>query len=70
MAFIDAGEFPNNSVAGVSVRADFERLVVKNNTAVISGQITDSSVGDLIGHRVLLVVEAMTQAASRPASTS
>jgi hypothetical protein len=58
MTFIDRGDLQDpESHAGFYVKAGFDCLSIKDNRAVMSGVINESNVGDLIGHRVLLVVE-------------
>ena len=42
---------------GLSVKANFDCLVITGNRAVMSGVIVDSNVGAALGRRVLLVVE-------------
>lgn len=48
---------PGGQHANLTVTADVDCLVINGNRAVISGEITDSSVGSYIGVRMLLVVE-------------
>lgn len=43
--------------SAVSMKAEFDCLVIRGHNAVMSGLITDSNVGSVIGYRVLLVVE-------------
>jgi hypothetical protein len=59
MTFTDPGDLddPDFPHAGFYVKAGFDCLTVKDNRAVMSGLVTESNVGDFIGHRVLLVVE-------------
>jgi hypothetical protein len=45
------------TTAGLSVKANFDCLVIKGNRAVMSGVIVESNVGAALGRRVLLVVE-------------
>ncbi|MDT4955381.1 MAG: hypothetical protein QOJ02_3519 [Acidobacteriota bacterium] len=42
---------------GFSIKVGFDSLVVNRNQAVMSGTVTDSSIRDYIGQRVLLTVE-------------
>lgn len=42
---------------GFFIKADFDGLVVDKNQAVMSGTVTDSSIREFIGQRVLLTVE-------------
>jgi hypothetical protein len=59
MTFTDPGDLqdPVSGYPAYYVKAAFDCLTVQHNRAVMSGVITESSVGELIGHRVLLVVE-------------
>ena len=59
MTFTDPGNLddPNFPHPSFYVKAGFDCLTVKDNRAVMSGVVTESNVGDFIGHRVLLVVE-------------
>jgi hypothetical protein len=59
MSFTDNGDLQNanSKHPGFYVKAGFDCLTVKDNRAVMSGVVTESNVGDFIGHRVLLVVE-------------
>lgn len=59
MTFTDPGDpdDPNSPRPAVSVKASFDCLTIKDNRAVMSGEITESNFADAIGHRVLLVVE-------------
>jgi hypothetical protein len=43
--------------AGLSVKANFDCLIINGNRAVMSGVIVDSNIGAALGRRVLLVVE-------------
>lgn len=45
------------TTAGLSVKANFDCLVINGNRAVISGVIVESNIGAALGRRVLLVVE-------------
>jgi hypothetical protein len=45
------------SYQGFYVKADFDGMTVNGNQAVMSGTVSDSSIRDLIGQRVLLTVE-------------
>ena len=58
MTFTDPGD-PNDleSHAAVSVTARFDCLSINDNRAVMSGVVTESNLGGVIGRRVLLVVE-------------
>ncbi|HUQ34627.1 MAG TPA: hypothetical protein VM095_21085 [Pyrinomonadaceae bacterium] len=47
----------SESYKGYYFKAEFDRMVVNKNQAVISGTIMDSSIKNLIGQRVLLTVE-------------
>ena len=42
---------------GFFIKAEFDGLVVNQNQAVMSGTVTDSSIRELVGQRVLLTVE-------------
>lgn len=75
MTFTDPSPIPNpggsaasNSLSGVSVKADFDCLVINGNQAVLSGVITDANVGDLVGHRILLVVEDNGEGINQPSA--
>ncbi|HUS11483.1 MAG TPA: hypothetical protein VMZ30_13535 [Pyrinomonadaceae bacterium] len=59
MTFIDPGALDDAAFphAGFFVKAGFDCLTVTENRAVMSGMVTESNVGEFIGHRVLLVVE-------------
>ncbi|MGH9874826.1 MAG: hypothetical protein ACRD9S_20415 [Pyrinomonadaceae bacterium] len=59
MTFIDPGDLEDINASHPSsyVRVGFDCLTINNNRAVMSGVINESNVGNLIGHRVLLVVE-------------
>lgn len=64
MTYVDPGEFPISEdtnlvspLTGIYAKAAFDCLVIQGNKAVMSGVVTESNVGDLLGHRVLLVVE-------------
>lgn len=59
MTFTDPGDLedPNSPHAGFFVKAAFDCLSIKDTRAVMSGIVTEATVGDFIGHRVLLVVE-------------
>ncbi|HEX8174432.1 MAG TPA: hypothetical protein VF543_04855 [Pyrinomonadaceae bacterium] len=54
---LDGAGDPSTKYAGYYISATFDDLVVNKNQAVMSGTITDSSVRELIGKRVLLTVE-------------
>ena len=54
---VDGAGDPSVKYAGYNIKATFDDLVVNKNQAVMSGTITDSSVRELIGKRVLLTVE-------------
>ena len=47
----------SSSVSGLSVKVEFDCLVINGNRAVMSGVVVQSNVGGALGHRVLLVVE-------------
>jgi hypothetical protein len=58
MTFTNQGDpADQNSNPSVFVKAGFDCLSINDHRAVMSGVITESNVGDLLGHRVLLVVE-------------
>jgi hypothetical protein len=59
MTFTDPGDpnDPSSPRPAISVKASFDCLTIKDNRAVMSGEITESSVAEAVGHRVLLVVE-------------
>jgi hypothetical protein len=46
-----------SSSPGISIKVEFDCLVIDGNRAVMSGSVVQASVGDAIGRRVLLVVE-------------
>lgn len=54
---VDGAGDPTGKYPGYNIKATFDDLVVNKNVAVMSGTITDSSVRELIGKRVLLTVE-------------
>ncbi|HEX8748327.1 MAG TPA: hypothetical protein VF717_14220 [Pyrinomonadaceae bacterium] len=54
---VDGAGDATGKYAGYYIKATFDDLVVNKNQAVMSGTITDSSVRELIGKRVLLTVE-------------
>ncbi len=54
---VDGTGDPQESYRGFYLRAEFDGLLVVNNRAVVSGTVRDSSIGGLIGQRVLLTVE-------------
>jgi hypothetical protein len=54
---VDGTGDPTGKYAGYNIKATFDDMVVIKNQAVMSGTITDSSVRELIGKRVLLTVE-------------
>jgi len=43
--------------SGLFAKANIDCLVINGNKAVMSGEITEASVGDYLGNRILLVVE-------------
>lgn len=43
--------------SGLFAKANIDCLVVNGNKAVMSGEITEASIGDYLGNRILLVVE-------------
>lgn len=59
---------PNGAAptAGLSIKANFDCLVIDGNRAVMSGVIVDSNVGAALGRRVLLVVEDNDQGVNAP----
>lgn len=59
---------PNGAAptTGLSVKANFDCLVMDGNRAVMSGVIVDSNVGAALGRRVLLVVEDNGQGVNAP----
>ena len=54
---LDNAEGPSNASAGVTIRIEFDCLVVNANQAVMSGVIVESGFPNSIGQRVLLTVE-------------
>jgi hypothetical protein len=46
-----------SSPTGISIKANFDCLVITGNRAVMSGEIVESNIGAALGRRVLLVVE-------------
>ncbi|HKS28048.1 MAG TPA: hypothetical protein VJS44_09520 [Pyrinomonadaceae bacterium] len=54
---VDGAGDTSAKYAGYNIKATFDNMVVNKNQAVMSGVITDSSVRELIGKRVLLTVE-------------
>jgi len=48
---------PERTYEGFYLSAEFDQMVVVGNQAVMSGDVRDSSIADLIGQRVLLTVE-------------
>lgn len=48
---------PERTYEGFYLSASFDQMVVVGNQAVMSGDVRDSSIPDLIGQRVLLTVE-------------
>lgn len=58
MTFTDPGDLNDlESHPPASITASFDCLSIKDNRAVMSGAVTESNLGSVIGHRVLLVVE-------------
>lgn len=72
MTFNDPGEIPGseddpaNSQIGIFVKAEFDCLVIRGRDAVMSGVITESNVGAVLGYRVLLVVEDNGEGVNAP----
>ena len=54
---LDGDGTKETSYPGFYVKANFDGMEVKNNQAVMSGTVFDSSIRDLVGMRVLLTVE-------------
>lgn len=54
---VDGAGDPEGKYPGFYIKANFDGMVVKDNQAVMSGTVNDSSVRDFIGQRVLLTVE-------------
>lgn len=52
--------------AGISIKANFDCLVIDHNRAVMSGVIVESDIGAALGRRVLLVVEDNEQGSNAP----
>jgi hypothetical protein len=52
----DSAETPSTT-PGLSVKANFDCLIINGNRAVMSGVIVESNLGAALGRRVLLVVE-------------
>jgi hypothetical protein len=48
---------PERTYEGFYISAEFDQMIVVGNQAVMSGDVRDSSISDLIGQRVLLTVE-------------
>lgn len=46
-----------SQTSGISIKANFDCLVINGNRAVMSGEIVGSNIGAALGRRVLLVVE-------------
>lgn len=62
MTYSDPGEIPQDEESlgptqGVSAKISFDCLKIDGNKAVMSGVVAQSTVGALLGRRVLLVVE-------------
>jgi hypothetical protein len=53
----DGEDTPEETHRGFYISAEFDGMVVVGNRAVMSGDVRDSSIRDLIGSRVLLTVE-------------
>jgi len=53
----DAEDPTERTYEGFYISAEFDQMVVVGNQAVMSGDVRDSSIPDLIGQRVLLTVE-------------
>lgn len=47
----------NFGSSGLFAKASIDCLVINGNKAVMSGEITEASIGDYLGNRILLVVE-------------
>ena len=45
------------TTSGLFVRANIDCLVIKGNKAVMSGEVTEATIVDYLGNRILLVVE-------------
>lgn len=54
---ISGSEEGGSGSNGVSLKADIDCLVINGNKAVMSGEVTQASVGEYLGNRILLVVE-------------
>lgn len=54
---VDGEGTPAETQQGFYISAEFDGMVVVGNRAVMSGDVRDSSIRDLIGRRVLLTVE-------------
>lgn len=54
---VDGTGEKEESYRGVSIKVDFDGMVVNKNQAVMSGTIRDATIGHFIGQRVLLTVE-------------
>ena len=54
---VDGEGTPEETHRGFYISAEFDGMVVVGNQAVMSGDVRDSSIRDLIGRRVLLTVE-------------
>jgi len=63
----EGGETSTHSSEGISVKVDFDCLVVNDNRAVMSGVIVSSNIPDSIGSRVLLIVEDNSEGQKAPA---
>ena len=58
MTFISKGDLEDiSSNPAIYVKAGFDCLSIKDKRAVMSGVVKESNLGDLLGHRVILVVE-------------
>jgi hypothetical protein len=64
---LDNPSNPSNASAGVTIRIEFDCLVVDGNKAVMSGVIVESGFPDSIGQRVLLTVEDNDEGRPAPA---
>ena len=63
---VDGAGDPQESYRGFYLRANFDGLVIVNNQAVASGTVSDSSIANLIGQRLLLTVEDNGDNGSEP----
>jgi len=54
---MDPDNPPASSSLGISIKVEFDCLVIDGNRAVMSGSVVQANSDDALGHRVLLVVE-------------